>query len=103
MGNGTRSRWTSPQQRALGAAVRELRGRRGYSQEALGFRGDLHRNYVGAVERGEINPTLRVLLKLCDGLDVPLTELADIYQRQLATQGTTRSLPEHTRAWRSGL
>lgn len=61
--------------RALGAAVRELRGRRGFSQEELGFRGRLHRNYVGAIERGEINPTLRVMLKLCDGLMVPLAEL----------------------------
>jgi transcriptional regulator with XRE-family HTH domain len=36
---------------------------------------DLHRNYVGAIERGEINPTLRVLLKLARGLGVPLSEL----------------------------
>jgi ribosome-binding protein aMBF1 (putative translation factor) len=42
---------------ALGRAVRELRARRGVSQEELGFRGNLHRNYVGAIERGEINPT----------------------------------------------
>lgn len=28
------------------------------------------RNYVGAIERGEINPTFRVLLKLCSGLRV---------------------------------
>jgi transcriptional regulator with XRE-family HTH domain len=71
---------------ALGAAVRELRARRGFSQEQLGFRGDLHRNYVGAVERGEINPTLRVMLKLCDGLMVPLTELVAVYERQLAAR-----------------
>src|SRR5215218_234452 len=37
--------------RALGAAVRELRARRGFSQEELGFRGGLHRNYVGGIER----------------------------------------------------
>lgn len=52
---------------ALGAAVRELRARRGLSQEEAGFRGSLHRNYVGAIERGEINPTFRVILKLCEG------------------------------------
>jgi transcriptional regulator with XRE-family HTH domain len=59
---------------AFGAAVRELRARRGFSQEALGFRGGLHRNYVGAVERGEVNPTLRVILKFCDGLGVPMAD-----------------------------
>lgn len=43
--------------RALGAALRELRTRRGYSQESLGFRAELHRNYVGGIERGELNVT----------------------------------------------
>jgi transcriptional regulator with XRE-family HTH domain len=70
-----------PERRALGRAVRELRVRRGLSQEALGFRGGLHRNYVGAIERGEINPTFRVLLKLERGLQFPLSELIRIYER----------------------
>jgi transcriptional regulator with XRE-family HTH domain len=72
-----------PQQRALGRAVREVRARRGLSQEALGFAADLHRNYVGAVERGLINPTLKTLLALVEGLGVPLSELVVVYERQL--------------------
>lgn len=39
------------------------------------FRAGLHRNYIGAIERGEINPTFRVLLKLEGGLTTPLSEL----------------------------
>lgn len=73
-----------PQQRALGRAVRELRARRGLSQEALGFRAGLHRNYVGAIERGEINATLRTLLAVVSGLAVPLGELVAVYERQRA-------------------
>jgi len=42
-------------QQSFGRAVKELRVRRGFSQEGLGFRSELHRNYVGAIERGEIN------------------------------------------------
>ncbi|HEU4701289.1 MAG TPA: helix-turn-helix transcriptional regulator [Conexibacter sp.] len=42
---------------ALGRALLELRARRGLSQEQLGADADLHRNYVGAIERGDINPT----------------------------------------------
>ncbi len=38
------------------------------------------RNYVGAIERGEINPTLRVMLKLTRGLDVPLSKLISDYE-----------------------
>jgi ribosome-binding protein aMBF1 (putative translation factor) len=63
------------QQLALGRAVRIARAVRALSQEELGFRAGLHRNYVGAIERGEINPTLRVLLKLARGLGIPLSEL----------------------------
>lgn len=73
----------SPQQRALGRAVRELRGRRGISQEELGFRSRLHRNYVGAVERGEINATWRTVHRLTIGLRVPLGELVAVYERQM--------------------
>ncbi|HZV75355.1 MAG TPA: helix-turn-helix transcriptional regulator [Conexibacter sp.] len=59
----------------LGAAVRELRACRVISQEELGFRAKLHRNYVGAIERGEINPTFKTLMTLADGLDVELSSL----------------------------
>lgn len=60
---------------ALGYTVRQLRAIGGLSQERLGFAAELHRNYIGAIERGEINPTFRVLLKLARGLDLPLSEL----------------------------
>jgi DNA-binding XRE family transcriptional regulator len=72
----------TPDLHALGRAVLELRARRGLSQETLGAESGVHRNYVGALERGEINPTFRVLLKLTAGLRVPLSELVAVYERQ---------------------
>ncbi len=80
----THSRQISLEHAALGRAVRELRLRRDLSQEELGYRGGLHRNYVGAIERGEINPTFRILLKLERGLRLPLSELTACYERKLA-------------------
>src|SRR5215213_9492818 len=68
----------SPDHARLGRAVRESRARRGLSQEELGFRAKLHRNYVGAIERGEINPTLRVILKLSNGLQMWPSQLAEL-------------------------
>lgn len=65
----------SPEHRALGRTVRWARARQGLSQEELGFRSRLHRNYIGAIERGEINATYRVLLKLADGLSMALSDL----------------------------
>lgn len=72
----------SPEHARLGRTIRELRARRGLSQEELGFRSGLHRNYVGAIERGEINPTFRVLLKLERGLALPLSEIIDLWERR---------------------
>jgi transcriptional regulator with XRE-family HTH domain len=57
-----------------------MRATRGLSQEELGYRARLHRNYIGAIERGEINPTFRVLLKLEHGLAIPLSELIAKYE-----------------------
>jgi transcriptional regulator with XRE-family HTH domain len=70
----------SPEHVLLGRAVREMRARRGLSQEAAGQRCGLHRNYVGAVERGEVNTTFRVLMKVATGLGVPLSELLALYE-----------------------
>ena len=66
--------------RTLGAAVRETRARRGLSQEALGIASGIHRNYIGALERGEINPTFRTLIALGRGLDLPLSELVQLFE-----------------------
>jgi transcriptional regulator with XRE-family HTH domain len=73
---------------ALGAAVRELRYCRLISQEDLGFRAGLHRNYVGAIERGEINPTFATLLRVAHGLDVSLPEMIERYEAHVASSAT---------------
>jgi len=78
----TSSRKHSTYSVTLGAAVRELRVCRVISQEELGFRARLHRNYVGALERGEINPTFRTLRTLADGLEVELSSLIRLYEER---------------------
>ncbi len=65
----------SPLHQAFGRAVRQLRGELELSQEELGHISDLHRNYVGGVERGELNPTLTNIEKLARGLGRSSSEL----------------------------
>ncbi len=65
-------------QRRLGRNVRRWREARGLSQEALADRLGLHRTYVGGVERGERNLTLRSVERLAGMLEVePLSLLEE--------------------------
>lgn len=61
--------------RVLSANVRTLRVRAGLSQEELAARADLHRTYVGAIERGERNITIQSLDRLARVLNVPADAL----------------------------
>ena|ERR1700726_2659335 len=70
----------SPDHVALGYALRELRTERALSQEQLGFESGLHRNYVGACERGEINLSFAVMLQLTRALGVHVSELIRRYE-----------------------
>lgn len=70
----------SPEHQRLGITLRMLRLTHAISQEELGYRSDLHRNYVGALERGEINPTFGTLLRLATGLDIPLSQIITTWE-----------------------
>ena len=61
--------------KGLGLALRERREAQGLTQEALHLATNIHRNYIGGIERGEREPTIRVIAELGRALDVPLREL----------------------------
>ena len=54
----------------FGKHVRKLRLDRGLSQEKLAELADLHRNYVGGVERGERNIAIINIVRLARALKV---------------------------------
>jgi len=61
--------------RRLGLRIRELRTRRGWSQEAFADVAGVHRTYMGHLERGEKNLSLLSLLKVANALGVTLSDL----------------------------
>ena len=61
--------------RYIGRAVRKLREERGWSQEELAYRADVHRTYVSGLENGARNPTVTVIAKFAKALGVPANAL----------------------------
>ena len=61
----------------LGRKIRELRERHGVSQETLAEMADLHRNYVGSVERGERNISLQNIVAIARALKITPSLLLD--------------------------
>jgi transcriptional regulator with XRE-family HTH domain len=65
-------------QRTVGRGVRRIRAERAMSQEAFAEALGVHRTYLGAIERGERNLTLRTVEGIAERLGVePLTLLAE--------------------------
>ena len=58
-----------------GAKLRHFRLRKGISQEQLALDCDLNINTIGMIERGQKNPTIFTLQRICDGLGITLATL----------------------------
>ena len=70
------SRQSGRSARAVFAAnVRRIRDKRGLSQEKLAELANLHRTYVGSVERGERNVSIDNMERLAAALAVALRDL----------------------------
>lgn len=63
--------------KAVGKRIRELRKKKGWSQERLADEAGLHRAYMWGVEQGLRNPSLRNLARIADALVVGLADLFD--------------------------
>ena len=59
----------------FGGRVRTERVSRGLSQEQLAERANLHRTYIGMIERAEKNITLLNISKIAHALELKIDEL----------------------------
>lgn len=65
----------SPLRRVFAARVRARRKELGISQEELADRAQLHRTFVGAVERAETNVSIDNIARISSALAVDAAEL----------------------------
>lgn len=59
----------------FGDRIKHLRKGLDMTQEDLAFRVGVDRSYMGFLERGEKNPTLKNIAKIADALKISLSEL----------------------------
>lgn len=59
----------------LGKRVRQLRKKRGLSQEAFAHESKLGRSFAGGIERGERDIRITTLCKLTDFFEMSLSQL----------------------------
>lgn len=62
---------------SVGAKLRALRIKEKLSQEQLATRSGVTSAYIGQIERGEKNPTVMTVEKLCSSVGVTLAEFFD--------------------------
>jgi transcriptional regulator with XRE-family HTH domain len=61
--------------KAFGKRVQQIRKAKGFSQESLAEAADLHRTYIGAIERAEQNVSIDNIEKIAKALKVKAAAL----------------------------
>jgi len=64
----------------IGARIKNLRESRKLTQEALAERMNINTVYLSNIERGMANPTLDMLIRISEGLEVEMWEVFDFGQ-----------------------
>ena len=59
----------------LGDKIRSYRKQAGFTQEQLAEKADLHHNFIGEVERGNMEISLTSMLKIAKALKVKVRDL----------------------------
>ena len=79
-------------QKQVGRRIRELRENKGLSQEALAGICNLHRTYIGLIERGERNLAISTVEVIAAGLEVTVSDIfAELEHPPIAQRRTQKN------------
>lgn len=59
----------------IGKTIRSLRLAKNWSQEDLAYTADIDRTYIGYIENGKQNISLKKLIQICAALEISLVTL----------------------------
>ncbi len=68
--------------KVVGNVIKELREKKGLSQEVVSGLADIGRTHLSAIERGERKPTLETLFKIAQALDVKPSDIVILIERK---------------------
>ncbi len=74
----------TPERRAFGIVLRELRQAAGFSQEALAMECDLDRTFISMLERGVRGPTLDTVFAVARALKTKPSKLVSMVEKQVS-------------------
>ncbi|MGN1119078.1 MAG: helix-turn-helix domain-containing protein [Oscillospiraceae bacterium] len=60
---------------SYGDRLRELRKERGFSQEEVALRAEITPSYYGLLERGQANPSVALLEKICEVMSIHISDI----------------------------
>lgn len=81
--------------------MRDARLAAGISQEELGERAELHRTYIGDIERGERNVSLLNMHHLATALNIKLSVLVETMEARMAKSSGPKKTPNMAPAGKS--
>lgn len=71
---------------AFGKVLRAVRREVGLTQEQLAHSAEIDRTFVSLIERGERQPTVRVIFRLAEALRVTPSRLIELTEEQVRTE-----------------
>lgn len=74
----------------IGCRIKHIRMKKGFTQEQLAEKIDINPKYLSSIERGKENPTLNMLIKLSESLDVNLNDI--FYQFEIEDPAKRKSM-----------
>ena len=80
---------------AFGLVLRELRKRKGLSQEALAHEAEMERNYVSLLERGKNSASVKKIFQLAEALGVSVSEFMQMVEARIVDTSVGTNVSHH--------